>query len=404
MFKTLSTAILTLALAASALAQCPMPDSLDGGPCCAPTQVTLPNFPKIKHDCLDICWRDCDISNVGNGTVRWSRPNGTSGSCAARYSTVRMYDPAGVITWRGRMRMNYSRTWFEIGAANNTYQVWRFLVNGDMRPTTAAGAIPCPVPSCVAVHNKARYSGYVDYALDCNTGDWSSAWMLTHACDKVEHVAGFPRGTGPYHPDRSFTFVGPAAGFAPTPMVAGEGGGSTFDAVRKIRIGSATSSSGTTVPVAVCTFEERIDHQLAPNNQYCLCAGSANTVPQWQESTLHVGSMCGTVIDPSGTYMPPYLSMGIGFWTDPMTYPGPEQLRFNVGDYRVIDGCTGNVKQENYFGVTTIEGFPAHQINNGGIGAPLPPTFVDQCNSVRKNGTHVLNIPFLTSRVLNLNH
>ena len=42
--------LITLALAApSARAQCG-PDNLDGGPCCAPTNVVLPQFPTIIKD------------------------------------------------------------------------------------------------------------------------------------------------------------------------------------------------------------------------------------------------------------------------------------------------------------------------------------------------------------------
>ena len=334
--------------------------------------------------------------------ARWGKPTNTNGSCDALVSKLRILDAGGLLAWRGNMKLNYSRTWFEVGSGNSNYQVWRFLANGDLRHTSTAGPAPCPVPSCAAAHGRrVRFTGYVDWALDCATGQWSNAWMLNHGCDLVDHAPGFPRG-GPFHPDRAYTFVGPAAGFAVSPMVPGEGGGGPFEAVRKIRMTTAAGAIGP----AVCEFEERVQHSMQPIAQYCVCAGSANNPPQWQENDLFIGGNCGTTIFTGGVpgLLPGYLSMGIGTWTDPTKYPGPEAVRWNIGEYTVIDGCTNLTQQEVYLGATTLGGFPAHAIDSTGIATPLPPIFVDQANALDRAGAILMNVPYYSSRIVNLNH
>ena len=409
MFKTHKRNLLALtalavasALSAPAQAQCPLPDNLDGGQCCETTQLQLPKFPSFTQSSLDICWLDCGLDAFTDVTVRWGVPKSNDlGTCGPRISKVRIFDAAGGLAWRGRMNMNYSRTWFETGNNNETYQVWRFLVNGDMRPIDVLGSPPCTIPSCSQAFNRVRFTGYVDWALECNSGKWSNAWMLTHACDRVDHAPNFPR-QGMFHPGRSYTFVGPAAGFSLTLPVPGEDGSSANEAVRRIRTSSINGSIG----VPVCEFEEQAQHGLTPVAEYCLC-GQGNS-PQWQEADLTIGGACGTMITgadaASGAYFPAFLSMAIGVWTDANVYPGVEGLRFNLGDYNDMDGCTGITEHEFAFGVTTIGGYSANQISVNGVGGALEPIFIDQVNSLGRNGAAILNVPFRSSRVINLNH
>ena len=399
MFKTITTTLAALTLVATATAQCPQPDNLDGGPCCSPTQVALPTFPGFKQKSLHVCWLDCDVDGVGNCQVKWSKPRaGSGGTCGPMTSFVRTFDPAGNLTWRGKVRLNYSRTWMEVGNSQQTYQVWRFLVTGDLRPTNAAGSSPCPVPACHSAFGRIKHTGYVDWALDCANNTWSNAWMLTHACDKIDHDPGYPRG-GSFHPGRSFTFVGPAAGFALGPVFPGEGGGGAAEGVRRIRSSTAAGAIG----VPVCEYEEQIQFSVMPLAQYCAC--SANGLNQWQESDVFISGACGTTITGSGgVTLPALLSMGIGRWTNPNAYPGTELLRYNVSDYTVLDGCSGVTQHEYAFGVTTMDGFAAFQLTANGIGGQLPPVFIDQVNSMRKIGGPLLNVPSHASRVINLNH
>lgn len=124
--------------------------------------------------------------------------------------------------------------------------------------------------------------------------------------------------------------------------------------------------------------------------------------PGFKQECLDI---CGTSITTGpATFLPDFLSMGIGAWTDPTTYPGEEILRWNASDVRTQDGCDGTVVEEVFFGVTTLDGYPANQITHAGVGPTLPPIFVDQGNSIRRHGGLILNVPYLSSRILNLNH
>jgi hypothetical protein len=70
-----------------------------------------------------------------------------------------------------------------------------------MRPLSAAAG-PCAVPPCAPPFGlKVHFSGYIDYAIDCSTGQMLNAWMVTHGCDSVDHAPGYPRA-GSFHPDR----------------------------------------------------------------------------------------------------------------------------------------------------------------------------------------------------------
>ena len=79
----------------------------------------------------------------------------------------------GVLKWGGKVNMTYSRTWLETAPSGVQYQVWRMLINAQLRPTAAAGAPPCPVPPCASQFGKVRFTGYIDYAQECGTGAWS---------------------------------------------------------------------------------------------------------------------------------------------------------------------------------------------------------------------------------------
>jgi hypothetical protein len=242
-----------------------------------------------------------------------------------------------------------------------------------------------------------RYTGYLDQVENCVTGALEWAWMLSHVCDSIDHAPGFPRA-GLFHPDRSYTFVGPSAGFVVTPLLPSEPGAGPFEAVR--RAAQIPGTVGLT-----CEYEEPINHVLNPVNDFCLCQIPTST-PQWFQGDLGVFGSCGTAVTTTGgPFLPGYLSMAIGFWTIPGTYPGQEQLRWNAGGYDWSDPCTGAVQQEVFFGVTTMQGYPATQLLSTGPAGPLPPIFIDQCNSVVPGGVTVMNIPFRPSdHFLNLNH
>lgn len=412
MFRLTGLAALSLlgllAFANRAEPQCAGPDQLDGGPCCTQAQPILPKFPNFTQPSLEICWQNCNVAGLINYRAVWKNvtiapPTGIP--CGERLMTLDLIDTAGVLTWTGTQRLQYSRTWIETDPGGLPIQVWRFLVNGDMSPATSLATIPCPVPSCVPVNNnRARFSGYIDFAANCAVAPtlYQKAWMLTHACDAIDHAPGFPRA-GVFHPDRSYTFVGPSAGFVPGPIQPIEGtAGSVFEAMRRRNF----PPLGTTGPVT-CDFEERlINHTLTTNAQFCFC-GPAGAPAQFHVATLGIAGACGTTVTtPGGPVLPGFVSMGIGTWTIPGTFPGVEVVRWNAGVYDDVNPCAGFVRRGAYFGVTTLGGFPARQLLVTGPAGPLPPTFIDQSSSLRPGLglAPVMNIPFVSDHFLNLNH
>lgn len=394
------TAVLSLAglLAAPAAAQCPLPDGLDGGPCCAITPANLPAFPKIVQDSLGICWFNCDVDATAPCRARFKIPQpipGQPNSCGRFRTHLRLKDSTGTKKWAGYLHMTYTRTWMEVDPSGLQHQVWRFLTHGNLKPTAAAGGPPCRVPSCAAAFgNRVRFTGYIDYAFDCSTGNWDAAWMLTHACDQIDHTPGFPRG-GSFHPDRSYSFVGPAAGFVPSPNEPSEGGGA-FESVRRVELFPADT---------FCNFEEPAQAGLSPFNQVCLC-GPVGSSLQWTMGDLSIGGACGTFVNtPGGPFLPAYLSMSLGSWTDPTVFPGVETLRYTASGLDYFDPCTGVVKQEVFYGVTTMRGWDAFGVVSSGVRGPLPPTFVDQANALRRSDltTTWMNVLYVSDHIITLN-
>lgn len=395
------------ALGTSLCAQCPTPDGLGVGPCCTSVTPDLPPIQEFGHESLGICWRDCDVEELRSYKVLVRRssnapfsPIGTGrGACDSRLVEFLLYTPVGKLAWRGRLDLTYSRTWVETDGSGTDIQVWRFLANGDLRPGSSAGLSPCPVPPCAAVHaGRARYTGYVDYARECPTGGFQFAWMLTHACDVLEHAPNFPRG-GAFHPNRAYTFVGPSAGFTIGPIQPIVSGGTSLESVRRIRL-----STGGMAGASRCEFEEQIDAGLDPQQELCLC-GFPAAPGQYAISDLGLGSACGTSISsPGGPFLPGYVSMGIGAWTDASRYPGLETLRWTTGGYDYFDPCVGVTRQEVFHGVTTLGGYAASRLLPTGPGSPLPSKFVDQVNSLDRPGTGtIMNVPFRSDHVINLN-
>lgn len=384
------------ALQAGAAAQLPCtPDGLDGGPCCTPAQPVYPIVPSFRQGSQGICWRDCDVAALQNYKATWTASAVPFNPCFVQRMILTLSNPSsGAVHWKGQMSLQYSRTWNEIDSSGAQLQVWRYLANGNLRPTSAAGPIPCPVPPCAPVFgNSVRFTGYVDYVQDCATGAKQYAWMLTHACDRFDHAPGFPRA-GAFHPDRSYTFVGPSAGFVPGPIQPIEAGGGPFEAVRyQARVPGTTG--------LVCNFEEPIQLGINPLQQSCLC-GPAAATPQWVESNLQIGGACGTSVVSGGPFLPGFLSMGLGAWTDPTRYPGFEQLRWNAGGYGYFEPCTGVTAPEVFYGVTTVGGFQAFIIDASGVLISLPPGFIDQANS-KRNGVTRMNTVYESDHILNLN-
>jgi len=396
-----------LSFAALASAQCPLPDRLDGPPgsCCTVTAEQLPVFPAFQLGSMGICWKDCGIDQVAIVKADWTAPTpapplpGGSPFCSVYYSKLKLYDTSGNLIWSGVMRMWYARTWGEIGTSGAVDQVWRFLVNGDLVPTSAAGSPPCPVPPCAASFgNRVRFTGYIDYCMDCSTpppNSFSYAWMLNHECDRLDHRAGYGRA-GTFHKNRSYTFVGPSAGFVPNPSLPVEAGPILAEDVRVIDLPIPAPLIGQ------CYFEEPLlGGTITPQTQICLCKPSSS-IFQYSVASLALGGACGTVVNNGGQFPKRFVSKAIGSWTNPLVFPGTEDLRWNMGGYVYTD-CRPLTRNDACYGVTTMGGWPALAIDFNGLGAPLPPTFIDQGNSLAMSLNTTMNVPYFSDHILNLN-
>jgi hypothetical protein len=388
-------ALLGTTFAPNASAQCFGPDKLDGGACCSVATINAPRCPNFSQDSLQICWNNCNIDAINTCTAVWSSPTPNE-DCRNYSKRLRLKDAANVVKWNGRIKFRYSRTWEETDTTGSRRQIWRYLTNGDLRPTAAAGAAPCPVPPCTAPNgNKVRFTGYVDYAVDCTGGLREFAWMLNHDCDTIDHAPGFARA-GAFHPNRSYTYVGPAAGFVVSPLQPVEAGGGFFEAVRRI-----SRAAGSTIDM--CDFEERAQHSLTPNTSFCLCfTGSPSN--QYTFSDLVISGNCGTTATSGGPFIPDYLTKGIGSWTIPGVFPGLENLRWNCSGMVYFDPCSSTTRNEVFFGVTTLGGWPATQLSSGPGVITLPPIFIDQGNSLQGGLGTTMNRPYRSDHILNLNY
>lgn len=426
MLRPLSRSVLSalagLALVLPSAAQeAPLPDGLDGAPCADVSNranLVLPPFPAFTQASLQVCWLDCDVEATKPLSVHWSSPLDLTPDVQTNdmLSVMRMRDAGGTLHWRGKMRLTYSRTWLEEQLLGNTLQVWRFLVNGDLRSTPGAGGSPVFVPSCAAeFNNRVRYTGYVDWAKDLTTGSWSNAWMLTHSLGAYEHDPAFPYrggvGAPITHNRRVNCFVGPEASFIPTPLVPHvlPSSPTPQEAVRRVenpflkspmRLGESSWRQ-----TALTHYEEPVlPFQMQSLDTSCACDGGGS-FPQFASGPFSLGGSCGTSLTTEplvGPFEGYYLSMSIGLWGDPLSYPGMEMLRWNMGSYRYFEPTLPEERVEVFYGVTTLRGYEPTALTENGPGVPLEHNFIDQCNCLSAGGT-TKNTPFYTDHILNLN-
>jgi hypothetical protein len=370
-FAPLAAAILFLGLATPftiAHAQCG-PDGLNGGPCCAPAGVVLPQFPATTMTARWICFDTCQSQFAQTYCSHLGAPNpmqsGGALVCGAYTIRVQLRDcgTTGLI-WNGSVNAFYSRNWQAsslAGAIN--LNVWRFVVNGDLLPGPALPTNNCQRPDCMNQFARLHVSGYVDYAFDCLSGTWQAAWMLTHECDSVHHAAGTARPAPPggFHPTRSYTVVAPDGGFVVSPASPNQSNGAiTQQALRK--------NNWATSP-QICTFEEACAGVFQAQQQFCQCVPTG--LSQYVTTVVNAGGACGSSVAPSAIGL--FEQKRIGRWTNSAVYPGGQFVLFDFGWLSTTDGCTGAGSQEWYEGVETIRGYLAYDF----AGNPLGNQFED---------------------------
>jgi len=375
--------LMVVAAAGTASAQCFTPDNLEGT-CCDDAAADLPAFPDIDLETKYICFRDCDLSFQADLPVKVKHNPVGCGLSLLRFDIT---NPGGaVVIWKGKLIASYSRTWAEQSPTSSApdTQVWRFLVNGDFKIdpliVSTYGSNECIVPPSYAAYGKFLVTGYVDYALDCATGDWSMSFALGHECDRFEHDNLFSARPGVFGNDgRTYNWVAPAAGFVVDPLVANAGGVVLNEGIR---------NNDFSMPLAmICETEQPIlQGQFDAFASDCPCQDGP-AVAQWSTCRLFAVSDCGTTLSsvPNDVW-DGLLSKGIGFWTDPAVYPGRETLHLQQGFFDYEDGCGAPLNRYYMKGVHTQNGWLTFRFNGTAL-SPVSDRFIDLGSAIPLSAT-----------------
>lgn len=395
---------LLMAATVPARGQCLLVDNLDGGACWTTATPALPVFPALTTGVRGLCWLDCALEDDRTESLEISKPRkardpNRAPSPIASYYVARftVRDGAGTQLWSGVMRMAYSRTWYEVSESAD-YQVWRFLVNGDLRATAAAGSAPCPVPPCAAsFNNKAHFTGYVDYAQDCFTGTFTCAGAITHELDQVDHASGFSRA-GVFHPDRNYDFVWPAAGFVPETNETFTDGSFATGSLRPLDWSVLPASS------QIETYEDKFSIGALTHFADTTCAGD----PSGPASTYRMyfsgrTDLCGIRASGNPADERTLECRAIGGWTDPSRFPGQESVLLMNGVLRMSDPCRPRTRDEFFRGVMTRGGFPAQDITRDGLGGAFWPNMFDLGNELGLPPAmaNSRNVKFISDLIIN---
>jgi hypothetical protein len=365
----LSVSLLLAGLAgSSATAQgCPTPDGLFG-PCCAPAFANLPNFPPSTLPGLGICWNQCAPTQQPVVKVTLGAP--AQFSCGAYSTQFSATNAAGAPVLSGLLRMDYTRTWQEIApiAPGGNYQVWRFVVKGDLT-NTAAAAAACPTPNCITAANPtAFFYGYADYAFDCLTGQWQNSLVLYHGCDRFSHspVSSAP---GVFHPGTSYAIVAPVTAANPFVPAANPFGSGALvaEAVRDVS------------PIAgalQCRTEERISGGLYQQLGFACACPLSLANPQHSANLFQGAGSCpdalGLPSSFSAVNVPgqPWvfeIKTSIGQWMNPFgPFPGDEMAWVDEGLFQYHNSCAPAPSPDSlntFFGASTRRGYPVLPID-----------------------------------------
>lgn len=384
---------------------CPgaLPDGLDQGDCCEKVTLNLPPFPKIVNNAAKdryICFDNCTVDEVFNVDVCLEAPeqviaNDDTPLCGfyTTQATLTLCNKE-MTQFAGQLLLIYSRTWLE--QSSDDYQVWRFLVNGDL--VVKSELDPCPVPTCAGdFGGRVRFWGYIDYVENLDTNETAYAYAFNHDCDAIDHVSPYNRN-GTYHASRSYTFVGPGQFFFPSVAVPAEMGTITNEVLRPIDLSQQLDVGN------ICYAEEPLSQgdDLDPT-LFCYCSPQGT---QYARSQFSVTSTCMTTLTTDPATCPNgFVSKSIGSWV-PLgnTYPGQETLRINIASYDNDQACQTGRKFDFFYGVTTKGGWTPFAITGPPLAfEAIDSTFIDQSSALRLNLTPTKNVRYWSDFVINLN-
>jgi hypothetical protein len=373
-------------------------DGLDGGPCCAVPNLTLPQFPGMSGDARFLCFDQCtpQLNQLYCVKLGVPIPAQLGGGLVCGSYTIRftLFQCGTINTlWNGLVRAQYSRTWLEqTSAAGVQTQVWRFIISGDFAPTPTVPNTPCDRPGCFGAYQRIYFCGHIDYARDCSSGNWAVSWALSHECDGVHHPLGGARPAPAIglHPTRSYTMVGPGTGFVVNPAATVQSDGPIIQQ-------SMRWNNWATAPV-ICRFREPCQGNFVASNPICRCLPAA--LGQYVPSSVGAQSSCGSAVA-TNTANPTFMQKRIGGWTVATAFPGLEFLLFDFGDMQHVNGCTGAITNEWFEGSETIGGFPAFDFAGLALGRQFED--LESCNTSPTAPAPIIGGPHYPYYLLNFN-
>ncbi len=354
-------------------------DGFSNGVCCTPAQTNLPNFPPQQIGGVGATIKDC--------AVEGQYPLGVSINpipilCDYWLMGITVNSAQFAIAGNQFLVAKYARTWRENAGATQ-FQVWRFLVNGDLAYTasTAAG-IGNPVPlSAVAPFNlPVHFIGSLDYALNCQTGAWNIALNLTHLCPTDAHApfSQQPIGAAAFWAKRTYHFIAPANfnfGICAEPSgpIFGESvrhsrmvPGTPYTCLHEAQVGggnlqTVTQDCACADPTPIVPPNRNVHQNL---NGFVTCQGAAT-----QFNSVPVGGVLPTGLRGIriGSYVPPAAGP---------IYPGNECVTVYIGILAYGGICPSPVPIQPFHlvaGVGTTGGFPSFLFDS-----PVPITFANK--------------------------
>jgi hypothetical protein len=383
-------------------AACFTPDGLNG-PCWAPVNANLPNFPTITLPSTSICWVNCTPTQACTNIIL---PAPVLVRCGVYTIAMRVTDCSANGLLGASLNLDYTRTWLETDPAGIAHQVWRFVVKADVTPAVPP-TVSCTVPPCLGPHPTAFYYGYLDYALNCSTGSYEAALVLFHNCDAFIHNPLFSSRPGVFHPGMSFALVGPQTAVNPFLPVA---------AAPPVGLIVAEAVRNVPPPGAIaCLTEDPVNGLMQFIVSGCVCPFALNP----KQTTARILQGKGLCVDPvfgptsfqTVNPMAPFpwlhdITTAIGTWTNPAgPYPGDEFAWVDEAPMLYRDSCPQAAFGEIYYGASTSKGWmvvPSPQIltqnftdlaSNRSWTPPAMPVFPLVGNVLTTRNLIYLNVP-----------
>lgn len=350
-------------------------DGLSFGGCREAKAVQLPEFPAVSVETKFLCWHNCRVEEMRTVQAEIELTQVAGGTYLGR---VIVNDPSGHRRiWTGKLLLTYSRTWAEQSprASSPDLQVWRFVVNGDFFPSSllldTLGDDPAFVPPCARRYSRFHVQGFMDFARDLNTDEFSVAFAFDHDVDSFEHAGGISLRPGDFHEARSYTWVGPAAGFVVNPNLATDAG----------RCDGSLRGIDYNAPLLQVTEARQASGGLVRNEGRYGLEDPTGPLQYNVQQFQTVATCLSTAIAVPFGGLPGLVGKSLGEWIDPEVYPGRESLHIERGHVSYHRRSLQEWTQPYFVGVQTQGGFPAHgfitQID-GSLGLrPLSRDFID---------------------------